>query len=171
MRRVWVAVFVATATVAWAGWLPASTQLAGPGTGGALTSLLAGTYHAGSLVCHQLPERSFHIGGVQMPVCARCVGLYAGAALGALLGLGWWRRVGGGRSRAGLRLRLVRWLLVGSGIPTALLWLIEHLGDEPIANATRFAGAVPLGAAVAAVVVAWVAGVTFDAPRAGSAIH
>ncbi len=45
-------------------------------------------------VCHQLPEHSLFIGGVQMPLCARCMGTY----LGALLGLcaSWWR----GRSRA-----------------------------------------------------------------------
>lgn len=45
-------------------------------------------------VCHQFPEHSFFIAGVQMPLCARCIGMY----LGALLGLcaSWWR----GRSRA-----------------------------------------------------------------------
>lgn len=44
-------------------------------------------------VCHQFPEHSFFIAGVQMPLCARCMGTY----LGALLGLcaSWWR----GRSR------------------------------------------------------------------------
>ena len=31
-------------------------------------------YQAGSLVCHQRPERSFHLAGVQLPVCARCFG-------------------------------------------------------------------------------------------------
>ena len=34
-------------------------------------------YQLGSLICHQRPERSFHLAGVQMPVCARCFGLYA----------------------------------------------------------------------------------------------
>ena len=171
MRRQHAAILLTVAAVAWAGWLPVSAQVAGTGPGRALTSVLAATYHAGSLVCHQLPERSFHIGGVQVAVCARCLGLYGGAALGALLGLSWWRRVGASRSRAAGRLRLVRWLLVGAGMPTALLWLIEHLASAPVANLMRFAGAVPLGAAVAAVVVAWVAGVAFDAPRAVTAIH
>jgi hypothetical protein len=31
-----------------------------------------------SAVCHQLPERSFLWLGGPMPVCARCLGLYAG---------------------------------------------------------------------------------------------
>ena len=28
--------------------------------------------------CHQIPERSFFIFGVQMPLCCRCTGLYLG---------------------------------------------------------------------------------------------
>src|SRR5262249_26471531 len=37
-----------------------------------------------SVVCHQLPDRSFHLWGRQLPVCARCTGLYGGAALAAI---------------------------------------------------------------------------------------
>jgi hypothetical protein len=44
-----------------------------------------GTYLVGSLLCHQRPERSFFLWGSQMPVCARCLGIYAGAALAAIL--------------------------------------------------------------------------------------
>jgi uncharacterized membrane protein len=35
--------------------------------------------------CHQLPERSFYAAGWQMPVCARCFGIYAGILLGTLI--------------------------------------------------------------------------------------
>jgi len=45
--------------------------------------LSLGTYLVGSLLCHQRPERSFFLWGSQMPVCARCLGIYAGAALAA----------------------------------------------------------------------------------------
>ena len=38
-------------------------------------------YHAFSLVCHQIPERSFFIAGRPFAVCARCFGLYAGFTL------------------------------------------------------------------------------------------
>jgi len=38
----------------------------------------------GYAVCHRIPERSFTIGERQMPMCARCTGLF----LGAMLGLG-----------------------------------------------------------------------------------
>ena len=41
-------------------------------------------YHAFSLVCHQIPERSFFVAGHPFAVCARCFGLYAGFTLAAI---------------------------------------------------------------------------------------
>ena len=38
-------------------------------------------------VCHQIPDRSFAWAGAPLAVCARCLGLYAGAALAAALPL------------------------------------------------------------------------------------
>jgi len=32
----------------------------------------------GSAVCHQMAERSFIFDGMQMPLCARCTGIYTG---------------------------------------------------------------------------------------------
>ena len=42
-------------------------------------------YRAFSFVCHQIPERSFHLGGHKFGVCSRCTGLYAGFAVAALV--------------------------------------------------------------------------------------
>ncbi|MEO7133716.1 MAG: DUF2085 domain-containing protein, partial [Vicinamibacterales bacterium] len=39
---------------------------------------------AGSVICHQLPERSFFWAGQQLPVCARCTGLYVSGAFGLI---------------------------------------------------------------------------------------
>jgi uncharacterized membrane protein len=50
---------------------------------------------AGYSVCHQWPEHSFAIGGVSLPLCARCTGTYFGAL--AALGLIW----AVGRGKAG----------------------------------------------------------------------
>ena len=42
-------------------------------------------YKAFSFVCHQIPERSFHLAGHQFAVCSRCMGLYSGFAVAALV--------------------------------------------------------------------------------------
>lgn len=36
-------------------------------------------------LCHQIPSRSFYINGVQMAVCSRCLGIYAGLWAGTIL--------------------------------------------------------------------------------------
>ena len=36
----------------------------------------------GYAVCHRIDARSFHIGTRQLPLCARCSGMYLGALLG-----------------------------------------------------------------------------------------
>ena len=41
-------------------------------------------YRAFSFVCHQIPERSFHLYGNQFAVCSRCTGIYAGIGLATL---------------------------------------------------------------------------------------
>ncbi len=38
-------------------------------------------YQSFHFVCHQMPERSFHLNAHPLAVCARCFGLYAGFAL------------------------------------------------------------------------------------------
>jgi len=40
-----------------------------------------------SKLCHQRPDRSLIVFGSQTAVCIRCLGIYAGAALGSLLPL------------------------------------------------------------------------------------
>ena len=44
----------------------------------------ATVYKAFSFVCHQIPDRSFHLAEHQFAVCSRCTGLYAGFAFAAL---------------------------------------------------------------------------------------
>ena len=43
-----------------------------------------GLYRAFSYLCHQIPERSFHLAGHPFAVCSRCTGLYAGFAFATL---------------------------------------------------------------------------------------
>lgn len=47
----------------------------------------------GYSVCHRIGERSFHIGSYQLPLCARCSGMYLGAVTGLVFQsiVGWKR--------------------------------------------------------------------------------
>jgi len=47
--------------------------------------IAAPIYQAFSFVCHQIPERSFHLSGNKFGVCSRCTGLYGGLAVAALV--------------------------------------------------------------------------------------
>ena len=100
--------------------------------------LAAAAYLAGSLVCHQLPDRSFHIGAAQLPVCARCVGLYAGFLASFLITF---------------PVRRARLALLAGAIPTAVTVASEWLGIWQPSNLARALAGVSLGAAVAFVVV------------------
>lgn len=57
------------------------------------SKLLATADYAGYTVCHRLTEHSFVFAGRQMPLCARCSGMYLGIALvfTVLLVAGRWR--------------------------------------------------------------------------------
>lgn len=44
-------------------------------------------YAFGDVWCHQKSERSFFINGNQMPLCARCFGLFLGVSLGICLSI------------------------------------------------------------------------------------
>jgi hypothetical protein len=75
------------AAAGWAVLLVAVPFLASRAHASPLASaLILGVYALGSVVCHQLPERSYHLWAAQMPVCARCAGIYFGAVAGAIAG-------------------------------------------------------------------------------------
>src|SRR3989339_1170806 len=38
-------------------------------------------FQIGYAVCHQIPERTFHLHGQPLPLCSRCTGIYLGAFL------------------------------------------------------------------------------------------
>ncbi len=103
------------------------------------------TYTAGSLVCHQQEQRSFVIAGRQMPVCARCTGLYVSAFIGGIVAFGGVRR-----HRVGTR---ARWVLAALAIPTVASWSTDYAGLTHTANVTRALLALPLGAAAGWIVI------------------
>jgi uncharacterized membrane protein len=53
--------------------------------GNIVDALVYAFNYIGHLVCHQLPERSFWVGGHYLPVCARDTGVYLGFFIGYML--------------------------------------------------------------------------------------
>jgi uncharacterized membrane protein len=104
--------------------------------------LSAGIYALGAYICHQRPERSFWLDGLQLPVCARCLGIYAGAVLGATAAP--WVGV----------VRRPRLAIVLSIVPAVVSLLVEWLGLGRPSNEIRAMTGLVAGAVVAAVVLA-----------------
>jgi uncharacterized membrane protein len=141
----WIAPGLAFITAAWLLLLITAPLLTTPAA--------AVLYAAGALICHQLPDRSFHLQAFQLPVCARCVGLYGGAAAGSLAGA-----VALGRRWLArpplLSTRSMKWLATGvAAMPTLATFALEWGLGWPMSNDVRAIAALPLGFAVAFVVV------------------
>src|SRR5207237_2519841 len=76
--------FVAS-SAAWMTAIPLAAFAASrPAAPSAVYGFALTVYGIGHFVCHQLPARSFHLWGVSFPVCARCTGIYTGAAAAAI---------------------------------------------------------------------------------------
>jgi uncharacterized membrane protein len=108
-------------------------------------------YGAGARVCHQRPERCFRVAGRPLPVCARCTGLYAGAAIAAPVALLLASGLSGGRARS---------IALLAAVPTLVTWSLEAAGFVHPSNTVRAIAALPLGFAAAWLVVA-----AFHGPR------
>ena len=119
----------------------------------ALSLTAAGIYEAGSRICHQRPERCFWIHGRPMPVCARCTGLYVGAAMAGPFAL----LIG-----AGVSTRRARLLTAVAALPTLVTWGIEVGGLGHPSNTLRAAAALPLG-----LMAAWLVVTTIRLGRSG----
>jgi uncharacterized membrane protein len=115
-----------------------------PGWAGAVV------YSLGSFVCHQLPDRSFHVAGFQLPVCARCVGIYVGASAGVAYV---WLRSDNGRTVFPVPARKLRWLAVVAAAPTLVTVGFEMIGAWYPSNDTRALAGLPLGMLVGLVVM------------------
>ncbi|NND71367.1 MAG: DUF2085 domain-containing protein [Rhodothermales bacterium] len=74
-----------------------------------------------SSFCHQIPTRSFHVDGVQLALCHRCLGIYAGLPIAVVAFLGARRWDGFLSSRA-------RYFILASLVPLGLDWLLDFLG-------------------------------------------
>jgi uncharacterized membrane protein len=98
-----------------------------------------------TLMCHRMPERVLSVGGVAMPLCSRCAGIWLGISLGATLA---WPR---------LPLRVLR-VVLPAAIGVLLVELVtQDLGLHPIWHSTRMltglAVGLPFGGAIGAVIL------------------
>lgn len=118
--------------------------------------LAAVMYGIGGFICHQIPERSFHLGGLQIPVCARCLGIYAGFAVTAGVHIAATSFPGSPESRA-LSPSAARWVFAGGALPTAVGLGLEWGSVWSGSNITRAIAGITLGAGVALVVMSAVA--------------
>lgn len=101
-------------------------------------------YDMGRVICHQRPERSFHLFGAQLAVCGRCAGIYAGAAAMALAAWVWT-----GPARRSDLVRPALWLALA---PAAATLVYEWLTGHTPANWIRALSGVPAGALIAWIV-------------------
>lgn len=76
--------WVVWAVIAFTGLLLLGLIVAAPLTLDSFPRIASSIYHAFSYLCHQINERSFHLGGHKFGVCSRCTGLYAGFAFATL---------------------------------------------------------------------------------------
>ncbi len=133
------------ASIAWVAALPAATWSAGrvhePAWGAAFVVAI---YAVGAVVCHQLPARSFRFGAAQMPVCARCTGIYLGAALAAAATA----LARGAPPVLWEATRATRRLLLLGLLPTAATLAFEWASGSTPSNVVRLLAGLPLGASV-----------------------
>ncbi|MPZ16504.1 MAG: DUF2085 domain-containing protein [Luteitalea sp.] len=138
-RRTAVALLLVT-SIAWAAAIVAAPLLLTRGGDGETVPRLVPlmVYVVGSFVCHQRPERSFHVHGSPVPVCARCLGLYAAAPIGLAAALG---GLGLGLARVSPRAGLLL-----AALPTVATLAVEWAAIAEPGNVARFAAALPLAA-------------------------
>jgi uncharacterized membrane protein len=150
MRKTSVQPILIALPIAWMVALAAAVFVASRASVGmAAYAFSTAVYEIGSLLCHQLPERSFYFRGAQWPVCARCTGLYVGAAVAGV--------VATRMRRSKLQRRLwdrAKELLFAGAIPTAVTLIYEWFSGNMPSHWIRAAAGFPLGAIVMLIVVA-----------------
>jgi uncharacterized membrane protein len=103
------------------------------------TDFALAIYKTFSFVCHQIPERSFHLLGYKFAVCSRCTGIYSGLAIAVLI----YPLV---RSFKDTQTPSLVWLFVAAA-PLAIDWSLGYFSIWQNNHASRFATGFLLGGA------------------------
>ena len=96
-------------------------------------------YKAFSYLCHQLPDRSFHLAGQKFAVCSRCTGIYAGLVLAVLV-------YPLTRPLKQTQTPRLLWLFVAAA-PLAIDWSLGYFSIWQNNHVSRFSSGALLGAA------------------------
>jgi len=135
-----------TGAIVWAVAIVAATWIASqPHPASVAYAAAFVVYGLAAWICHQRPERSFYMFGTQMPVCARCAGIYFGAAGGAIA---WALRP----SRSPLLTRRARVILIAAAAPTAATLMFEWTTGIMPSNGVRALAGAAVGVATAWIV-------------------
>lgn len=127
------------------------------------TAFASAIYEAFSYLCHQIPERSFHLAGHPFAVCSRCTGLYAGFGFATLaLPLA--------RSLKRTDTPHVIWLLL-SGVPLAIDFGLTYFGVWENNHFTRVTTGALFGAVAAIYVVPGLIELSMNVQRRFSQNH
>lgn len=102
-------------------------------------------YYFFSQVCHQMSERSFHIGDHQLAVCSRCFGVYLGLLVGLVV-YPLWRSIEDVEP-------LPRIWLFASMVPIGIDWSLGFFGIWENNHASRFVTGLILGFGCATYIV------------------
>ena len=155
------------ASIAWAALLVIAPWFAAQAHAAPIEgAFLFAVYAIGGGICHQRPERSFFLWAEQMPVCARCAGIYFGAAIAAIIAMVMAAAPLKGRPTTEGRLTterrptnagaaaVARAILIAAALPAVFSLLYEWTTGQMPSHWARAATGLPIGAAVAWLVLA-----------------
>jgi uncharacterized membrane protein len=146
---------LAAAAVLWALALPLAALAAARSDSSISTAnvLALAIYEVGSLICHQRPERSFYLGSAILPVCARCTGIYVGAALAAAMAIARIELGSVSRTPRPASSSRARLFLAVAAAPVLVTLAYEWITGRTPSNEVRAMSGACIGAAVAWVLI------------------
>jgi uncharacterized membrane protein len=112
---------------------------------GGLETASAALYKFYGFLCHQIPDRSFHIAGEKFGVCSRCFGVYSGLVAGFLL-YPLWRKIDNIDPLPKV------WLFL-SLVPITVDWSLTIFGIWENTHLSRFLTGLILGVACATYII------------------
>jgi len=138
-RRLWLLLLLLVS--AWSILIIAPAIAAANGS----DSAASGLYSFFGYICHQRPDRSFHLLGHKLGVCSRCFGVYLGLVVG-VLAYPLFRNI------SEIKPLPLFWLVL-SMIPIGIDWSLTVFGIWENTFFTRFATGLVLGTACSVFVI------------------